>query len=347
MKKLLLTSALALLLAPPPGATAQETTEALQFALNDSYNCDVLTGIGTPISFTRGYAEYYLAKDMDVTNVKVLKVTCSRAKDVSLKVTVTDNGFASTASEIAIEANKTNNIQLTDYTSGTYTVSIKESTGGTGTDDGTGKPASGYVTVDDLTVKDTFGDENVITTFVGSNWGGTAIGGQKKGSITYSGRYGHVDFVDSKGDALTYNPATDGNWTLDVEFASAVTGDLYWEFKKGTASKDFYGQKHILPGDKTATMTIAPQDVDGTLSSLYLKAEKVDESKYPFTITIKSIKLTKSPAALRPVTTQADLLSTEYYTLTGVRSSTPHPGLNIVRRTYSDGFVVTEKTLIR
>lgn len=344
MKRLLLISALALL---AHGALAQEATETLKFALNDSYNCDVLTGIGTPISFTRGYAEYYIQKDQDVASVKVVKVTCSRAKDVKLKVEVTVNGSTTTVQEKAIEAGKTQNISLADYTSGTYTIIIQESTGGEGTDDGTGKPASGYVTVDDVTIKDTSGTENLITTFVGSKWGGNAIGGQKKGSITYSGRYGHVDIVDADGNALTYDPANAEAWTINIEFTSTVTGDLYWEFKKGSADNDFYGQKHVLPGDKTATMTLSPSDVTGTLSTLYLKAEKVADDKYPFTVTIKSITLTRTPTALRPVTTQATLLSTEYFSLTGARSSAPRPGVNIVRRTFSDGTILTEKTFIR
>lgn len=53
------------------------------------------------------------------------------------------------------------------------------------------------------------------------------------------------------------------------------------------------------------------------------------------------------PEALKPVLENAELVGTEYYSLTGVKSATPTKGINIVRRSFSNGTVVTEKALIK
>lgn len=53
------------------------------------------------------------------------------------------------------------------------------------------------------------------------------------------------------------------------------------------------------------------------------------------------------PQTLKPVTPGNHVVNTEYFSLSGVRTSAPSKGVNIVRRTYSDGSVVTEKTLVK
>lgn len=57
--------------------------------------------------------------------------------------------------------------------------------------------------------------------------------------------------------------------------------------------------------------------------------------------------LASSASALRPVKTDADVVSTDYYTLSGSKFSTPQKGINIVRRTLSDGTVQTDKVVIK
>lgn len=63
-------------------------------------------------------------------------------------------------------------------------------------------------------------------------------------------------------------------------------------------------------------------------------------------ISVKSVTLSNS-TALRPITTNAEVVNTTYYNLAGVKASTPQNGLNIVVRTLSDGTKVTEKLLVK
>ena len=52
-------------------------------------------------------------------------------------------------------------------------------------------------------------------------------------------------------------------------------------------------------------------------------------------------------SSLRPVTTDAEVVATDYYTLSGSKFNTPQKGINIVRRTLSDGTVQTDKVVIK
>lgn len=330
MKKLLLFSALTLF---SIGAAAQSTTtENLKFALNNSWNCDVSAGIGTKIGYVQGWAQYILAKDVDITKVKKIKLNCSEATNVSLHIT------GSMKFDQKIVAGEDLIVNVADST-GKVTVEIQENTGkASGSNVAT---ASGISVVSGL-----YFDDELSPIFVGSNWGGNVVQGQKSGSINYKGKWGGVDLVDVNDTPLTFDPSKNESWEIEITFAEAIDGDLLWEFAAGTATAAFYGKDHILPGDKSAKLNISPEDVDGTLSGLTLKAQEKDNFT-AFTVTVRSITLKKTTTALRPVYTQADLVSTDYFSVVGVRSATPHRGINIVRRTYSDGSVVTEKTLIR
>ena len=64
------------------------------------------------------------------------------------------------------------------------------------------------------------------------------------------------------------------------------------------------------------------------------------------TISVKSVTISHS-TALSPITSDAEVVNTTYYNLTGVKSTTPQKGLNIVVRTLNDGSKVTEKLLVK
>ena len=63
-------------------------------------------------------------------------------------------------------------------------------------------------------------------------------------------------------------------------------------------------------------------------------------------ISVKSVTISHS-TALSPITSDAEVVNTTYYNLTGVKSTTPQKGLNIVVRTLNDGSKVTEKLLVK
>ena len=63
-------------------------------------------------------------------------------------------------------------------------------------------------------------------------------------------------------------------------------------------------------------------------------------------ISVKSVTISHS-TALRPISSDAEVVNTTYYNLAGVKATTPQKGLNIVVRTLSDGSKVTEKLLVK
>lgn len=63
-------------------------------------------------------------------------------------------------------------------------------------------------------------------------------------------------------------------------------------------------------------------------------------------ISIKSVTISHS-TALRPISSDTEVVNTTYYNLAGVKATTPQKGLNIVVRTLSDGSKVTEKLLVK
>lgn len=349
MKKLLLVSALALLAS---GAMAQEATEeTLKFALENSYRCDVPCGYGTQISFTQGYAEYILLQDYKIEDAKYVFIELEKAKNVNFCVFLVDGSIETLIDgEIEVTDDNMKNITVDcskyrEKTGCTLKVTLKENTG---KDDSGAKAV-----VKSLIVQNYSGDKESCPSFVGSKWGGTAVAAQKSGTVIYKGNWGGINIVDAKGNELEYDPSTGEKWQIDIEFVNAIEGELCWEFKKVTAESDFYGagtNNHIKAGAKSGSFVISPEYVTGTYNTLYLKADGSgtnSETDYPFKPQIKSITLTRTSTALRPIYTSAELLSTEYFSITGTRSLTPHKGFNIVRRAYSDGSVVTEKSVIK
>lgn len=114
----------------------------------------------------------------------------------------------------------------------------------------------------------------------------------------------------------------------------------------------------VADGDVTVSFTLADIKDLMTIKSKYSQygiywnmwgQEKTDNDGNvtdKVTITRKSAIIYK-PTALRPITTNAQVISTDYYNLAGVKSSTPQKGLNIAVRTLSNGSKVTEKLLVK
>ena len=63
-------------------------------------------------------------------------------------------------------------------------------------------------------------------------------------------------------------------------------------------------------------------------------------------ISVKSVTISHT-TALRPISSDTEVVNTTYYNLAGVKATTPQKGLNIVVRTLSDGSKVTEKLLVK
>lgn len=106
-------------------------------------------------------------------------------------------------------------------------------------------------------------------------------------------------------------------------------------------------------GANTAELTVADlkailadaEDKGGLCWNTW-SANKKDE----VSCTISRVKIeffTKVSTSLRPVTTDAEVVATDYFTLSGSKFSTPQKGINIVRRTLSDGTVQTDKVVIK
>lgn len=53
------------------------------------------------------------------------------------------------------------------------------------------------------------------------------------------------------------------------------------------------------------------------------------------------------PGALKPISPHVWVVGTDYISLSGVKTSSPSKGVNIIRKTFSDGTVVTEKAIVK
>lgn len=93
-------------------------------------------------------------------------------------------------------------------------------------------------------------------------------------------------------------------------------------------------------------------DINGTGGSFEvgnnIKEARImgDNLENGVSISIKSVTISHS-TALRPISSDTEVVNTTYYNLAGVKATTPQKGLNIVVRTLSDGSKVTEKLLVK
>lgn len=169
------------------------------------------------------------------------------------------------------------------------------------------------VTIDDVQTtyaeKYNIGFYNMDLTVKGSTWASKYLGG--------ANALGDRDAVITLelGSAVA-----EGAFKLTVTYTDG-TGEKYWDI----------------------TGTGGSFEVGANIKEARIMANNQDDGAF---ISVKSVTLSNS-TALRPITTNAEVVNTTYYNLAGVKASTPQNGLNIVVRTLSDGTKVTEKLLVK
>lgn len=127
-----------------------------------------------------------------------------------------------------------------------------------------------------------------------------------------------------------------------VLVAEAPTADVWFQVMvNNTNEKDVTDKKGVnsVVGENKITVDL----VNCTeATQIYIQYGEVGA-----TVKVKEFYLVKKSTALKPVINNAELVNTEYFSLTGTKSKVAQKGFNIIRRTFSDGSVVTEKALIK
>lgn len=131
------------------------------------------------------------------------------------------------------------------------------------------------------------------------------------------------------------NALGDRDAVITLELGSAVANGA---FKLTVTYTDGTSEKYW-----DITGTGGSFEVGANVKEARIMANNQDDGAF---ISVKSVTLSNS-TALRPITTNAEVVSTTYYNLAGVKASTPQNGLNIVVRTLSDGTKATEKLLVK
>lgn len=180
---------------------------------------------------------------------------------------------------------------------------------------------------------------------------------------------------DSKGNTITLNSVTiDGTQTTYAKKYNIGFYNMDLEVTSEWGTRYLGGANSL--GDRDAVITIElGSAVDEGDFQLVVKRndDGGTENYYPFsgtggsievgnnilearimackgtvgkTISIKSVTISHS-TALRPISSDTEVVNTTYYNLAGVKATTPQKGLNIVVRTLSDGSKVTEKILVK
>ncbi len=122
---------------------------------------------------------------------------------------------------------------------------------------------------------------------------------------------------------------------ITIEFGTEVEEDYFQLHVKSTSDEDSYWP---ISG------TSGSFKVGNNIKEARILANKEAVGK---TLSVKSVTISPSTTALRPITSDAEVVNTTYYDLAGVKATTPQKGLNIVVRTLSDGSKVTEKLLVK
>ncbi len=344
MRKLLLSFALA---ACAIGAEAQ--TEQLAITISNGWASHFGVSADAPgvtVNFSDQWGEYKLVS-VDSTSIrseyKGFKIVCDEAADVQIKIEAPtkENQYDSQCFPITAGEAVTGNFDEKVLKRGTGSISIQA----------TEKGAS--VTVSSFSLIKADGTEELITSFVGISWGCSVLDIRTSGSVVFTKQYGQLDIVTKEGANCTFDPTTDGDfsYTYKIEFESPVSIALNAELddtnNSGFAYNDIPVNAQSVEFVVNKTTAVKGEKKEPTaVGYIYVKAKA--ESGYPATVHVKSVTRTKSKfTALRPVTTDSEVVATDYFTLSGSKFSTPQKGINIVRRTLSDGTVQTDKVVIK
>ncbi len=158
-----------------------------------------------------------------------------------------------------------------------------------------------------------------------------------------------LNIADNKIDGTQFDGFPDNS---KIEFTFEVTGD-YADFKGwgiGSICDASWKSVKSITCDGTAELVVTTTvaEIKSAINSgaVIFNLYGQNDNGKKVSITAKSATIA-APTALRPITSNAQVISTDYYNLAGVKSSTPQKGLNVAVRTLSDGSKITEKILVK
>ncbi len=292
-----------LLLAAMAAAGAQAQTTEYGFVVDQwpwnyavSAQSSYYTKGEVNISFDEQYSEYKLiGKKYDLSKYKGYKVTYADASDIQLKIEYSDG---------------TNNYRDLDATATTYSDDFTAKEGTVNTLNVQAKVAKRSVTIKELVLIDTDGNEEVVP-YGGKAWGCEATGGTPyiipeptPLVVTFTGQYGGLKLADMDGNLATH-AADRAPETYTITFNEGLGGSLNVELDD--ADGKGFGWFGIEPGTETFNFTVDPSKYDGkAVASIYVKANAENDAKddagngkysEPYAVTFKSI--TSAPATFK------------------------------------------------
>ena len=332
MKKLLLLSSLALCFS----AAQAQSTKNVSDLFTSATNWGGVTMNGTTISFTKNYTGIGYANWSSIDVSKYASVTAVLANPTGDIIEA--QVFVQYVEDVSVEGDK----NTTNDESGYLEL-----------------PANAETTIT-VNLKNTNG------------WNAWQVMIQNKAGLKEGDDGFAVSTVELKEfyftEALSYEPAqeltiTDGSKitgtqfagfsdNAKIEFTFEVSGDYSYYNGWGIGAicdASWTGVKNITcDGTAELVVTTTVAEIKTAIESgtviLNLYGQSKDGKKV--SLTAKSATIA-NPTALRPITTNAQVISTDYFNLAGVKSSTPQKGLNIAVRTLSNGSKVTEKLLVK
>lgn len=386
MKKYLLIPALALIAAPVfaegEGAARPESeTQAITFSVNSQNSWAASWSMGTHsgINFedVNGHINLYTISDPSA--VKSVKITLSELSDPEggVRLVLQDDDYGNSDPFILIqETGKECELTIPDDWQSKSQLTVDLQRANTETD------VTVSATVSRLIIEYTDGTTEKVTKFTKGTWGYGTVP-STSGTITMKGDdWAGITITDADGNDIVWDPVEDAEvtYTIYVYFKS-LGGEMLFEYDHGVpAGTDYVNTENdrVQPGATYAKLVINKDCVtkngvtigEGaglSLDRLYLK-NWGNSGGDDYDVVINGGTLTKTkytdptpepdpvpdpdedpipdPTSLRPAQAPT-VLSTDYISLVGIRSATPHRGLNIIRQTLSDGSVRVSKAILK
>ncbi len=143
-----------------------------------------------------------------------------------------------------------------------------------------------------------------------------------------------------------------GDWGKGGKYGKkTVANYVYEDVARATIGETFGGTSGVLPSTMEANAeynATIQAPLMGTVSNWNnAKAVVMLTDDYTGIVINAAVAKFTSATGITDVTGNAAVVSTEYFNLGGTQLPAPQKGINIVRRTYSDGSVQTLKTLVR
>ena len=329
----------------------------------ENYDLDVTSwtgiwgGTGTTSTDDDGYVTWTTAADYEALGIQNWSGTFSGYTGVYVEVG--DVTFAGTDEDsewiqLFVQYSGGTNLTAEDY-SGNTTLSVAISSDSTVTQICVQNKTAGdvivlksaYLSADEVEVGETL---DLDITYLYASWGCTV----SNCAITYTATWGGAAIWYSGADWTDYEYLTI-EWDTSGSYDGTISVTAQGYASQTDAETDYSDGKYDNPNNNqslfveystgTATATLT-EEVTPYVLQLFIQGSTISENAV--TITKAYLWNESTDNAIVIVSSDdAEVVSTTYYSLTGVASKEPTKGINIVRQLLSDGTYKTTKILVK